>query len=172
MAAPRTPMDIIRALGDQLFPRRVPAETIGYANGVLTVAVEGRISNVEYAGTDELLAGYKVWLRKNPDDPHGSYAYDGPRLEGGTIHHSPPQTNVRVRQPSVDDHVIVRVYDGNNLIQLPDRRTIEFRGSVTITDDPINNRAVVYIIGGAAGTDADFEDSSIDFNDTNTAFGG
>lgn len=144
---------------------------IGLANGVLTVFAEGKITNVEYAGVEHLDAGMNIWVKRNPEDPHGTYSYDGARLEAGSVSPTSSKTTVSVSRDALE-HGTTNVIDGNLVITIPARKFIEFRGSVTVTDDPANDKVIIYIVGGTAGVDADFDDTSVDFSDTHTDFGG
>lgn len=163
--------DFVRMIMDKVSPVRMPAEVIGYKNGVLTAAVEGRVTTVEYPGTDELLPGHKVWLRRNPEDPHGSYDYSGLRMQAGSISATPGQMNGSVSQTAIEKHLMFRVRDGNHNITLPARKYLEFRGSVNVTDDPTNDKVIVEIVG-YLGLQTDFDDTGVDFDDPDVDFGG
>jgi hypothetical protein len=166
--------EFIRAMGDYLFPRRLAAEVIGLSNGVLSVAVDGRVRNIEYAGTDELKAGTRVWVRKIPDDPFGGYSYEGFRIQQGSIQGGEPgKAHGSVSSTAVEKFLGVQVIDNTTgtPVTLPKRKYIEFRGGATITDDPTNDKIIVEIIG-ITEVFVDYDDAGVDYDDPTVAYGG
>jgi hypothetical protein len=164
--------DFVRAVGEYVFPKRLAGEVIGFANGIMAVAVEGRVTNVQYAGTDEVEPGTRVWLRRNPDDPHGSYAYDGFRIQNGSIKGGEPgKAQGSVSAAAVEKHVGITIIDGVDEITLPKRKYLEFRGGVNVIDDPDNDKVIVEIVG-ISEIFVDYDDASVDYDDPAVVYGG
>lgn len=170
----RTVADFLRDIAKSVFPQRFPAEVLSHVNGVLQIIVEGKSTIIQYAGLEDLQPGYKIWVKRNPEDPHGSYQYDGMRLEQGTIHHSPAQTRPQVA-PEAMASVLAPLQaqldavgqtglvdaDGN---PFPRRSNLKITGlDYVVIDDEATDTSEVRFL--AAGVTPEEYDAAIDYDD-------